>query len=146
MAGTLAALDGAALGHLAAHGSFRAEAPMFSSLHLADGALTVDDVHRLRRPPHRIVLPACRSGVVAQVAGQDVIGFAAALLGQGTAGVVASIADVDDAATVQVMLDLHAGLVAGLRLDEALREARLAAVDDPVRRATAAAFVALGAA
>ena len=44
------------------------------------------------------------------------------------------------------MLDLHAGLVAGLRLDEALREARLAAVDDPVRRATAAAFVALGAA
>ena len=97
---------------------------MFSSLHLADGALTVDDVHRLRRPPHRIVLPACRSGVVAQVAGQDVIGFAAALLGQGTAGVVASIADVDDAATVQVMLDLHAGLVAGLRLDEALREAR----------------------
>jgi hypothetical protein len=142
----LAALDGAALGHIAAHGSFRAETPMFSSLHLADGAMTVDDVHRLDHPPHRIVLPACRSGVVAQVGGHDVIGFAAALLGQGTAGVVASIADVDDAATVLVMLDVHTGLVAGLRLDEALRDARLAAAGDPVRLATAVAFTALGAA
>lgn len=146
VASALAALDGAALGHIAAHGSFRAETPMFSSLHLADGAMTVDDVHRLGHPPHRIVLPACRSGVVAHVGGHDVIGFAAALLGQGTAGVLASIADVDDAATVRVMLDVHAGLVAGLRLDEALCDARLAAADDPVRLATAVAFTALGAA
>ncbi|KRF34876.1 CHAT domain-containing protein [Nocardioides sp. Soil805] len=146
VAAALAALDGAALGHIAAHGSFRAETPMFSSLHLADGAMTVDDVHRLAHPPHRIVLPACRSGVVAQVGGQDMIGFAAALLGQGTAGVLASIADVDDAATVAVMLDVHAALVAGRRLDEALRDARLAAGSDPVRLATAVAFVALGAA
>lgn len=146
VAAALAALDGAALGHIAAHGSFRPETPMFSSLHLADGAMTVDDVHRLGHPPHRIVLPACRSGALADVGGHDVIGFAAALLGQGTAGVVASLIDVDDAATVQVMLDLHAGLVAGERLDEALSRARLAAGEDPVRLATAVSFVALGAA
>jgi tetratricopeptide (TPR) repeat protein len=146
VAAALAALDGAALGHIAAHGSFRPESPMFSSLHLADGAMTVDDVHRLGHPPHRIVLPACRSGALAQVAGHDVIGFAAALLGQGTAGVVASLTDVDDAATVQVMQDLHAGLVDGERLDEALCRARLAAGEDPVRLATAVSFVALGAA
>jgi tetratricopeptide (TPR) repeat protein len=146
VAAALAALDGAALGHIAAHGSFRPETPMFSSLHLADGAMTVDDVHRLGHPPHRIVLPACRSGALAEVGGHDVIGFAAALLGQGTAGVVASLIDVDDAATVQVMLDLHAGLVAGERLDEALSRARLAAGEDPVRLATAVSFVALGAA
>ncbi|WP_107773759.1 CHAT domain-containing protein [Nocardioides sediminis] len=145
VAGALSALDGAALAHVAAHGSFRAESPMFSSLHLADGALTVDDVHRLDRPPHRVVLPACRSGVVADVAGQDMIGFASALLGQGTAGVVASIADVDDAATVRVMVELHRGLAAGCRLDEALRDARVAAGSDAVWLATAVAFTALGA-
>lgn len=145
VAAALAALDGAALAHVAAHGSFRAESPMFSSLHLADGALTVDDVHRLAHPPHRVVLPACRSGVVADVAGQDMIGFASALLGQGTAGVVASIADVDDAATVRVMVELHRGLAAGRRLDEALRDARVAAGSEPVAQATAAAFMALGA-
>ena len=145
VAGARAALDGAALAHVAAHGSFRAESPMFSSLHLADGALTVDDVHRLAHPPHRVVLPACRSGVVADVAGQDMIGFASALLGQGTAGVVASIADVDDVATVRVMVELHRGLAAGRRLDEALRDARVAAGSEPVALATAAAFMALGA-
>ena len=143
---TLAALDGAGLAHIAAHGLFRAESPMFSSLQLADGPLTVDDIHRLEQPPHRIVLPACRSGVVAAIGGQDVIGFASALLTQGTAGVIASIADVDDAATVQVMLDLHAGLAGGLRLDEALASARRAAYDDPVRHATAVLFAAMGAA
>lgn len=145
----LGALEGAGLAHIAAHGSFRAESPMFSSLQLADGPLTVDDIHRLANPPHRIVLPACRSGVVAAIGGgggQDVIGFAAALLTQGTAGVIASIADVDDAATVQVMQSLHAGLARGQRLDEALAGARRAAYDDPVRHATAVLFAAMGAA
>lgn len=142
----LAELDGAGLAHIAAHGIFRAESPMFSSLQLADGPLTVDDIHRLSHPPHRIVLPACRSGVVAAIGGQDVIGFASALLTQGTAGVIASIADVDDAATVQVMLQLHAGLAVGQRLDEALAGARRAAYGDPVRHATAVLFAAMGAA
>ncbi len=142
----LSALDGAGLAHIAAHGLFRSESPMFSSLNLADGPLTVDDIHRLEHPPHRIVLPACRSGVVAAIGGQDVVGFASALLTQGTAGVIASIADVDDAATVQVMLDLHAGLARGLRLDEALAGARRAAYDDPVKHATAVLFAAMGAA
>src|SRR5229473_5221638 len=39
----LSALDGAWLGHIAAHGSFRADSPMFSSLRMCDGPLTVYD-------------------------------------------------------------------------------------------------------
>lgn len=142
----LSALDGAGLAHIAAHGTFRSESPMFSSLELADGPLTVDDIHRLAQPAHRIVLPACRSGVVASVVDQDVIGFASALLTQGTAGVIASIADVDDASTVQVMQSLHAGLASGLRLDEALAAARRSSYGDPLRHATALLFAAMGAA
>ena len=44
------------------------------------------------------------------------------------------------------MLDLHAGLAVGQRLDEALAGARRAAYDDPVRHATAVLFAAMGAA
>ena len=146
VASVLSSLGGAGLAHIAAHGTFRSESPMFSSLQLADGPLTVDDIHRLGQPPHRIVLPACRSGVVAAIGGQDVIGFASALLTQGTAGVIASIADVDDVATVQVMLALHAGLASGQRLDEALAGARRSSYGDPVRHATAVLFAAMGAA
>ena len=43
----LHALDGARLAHVAAHGRFRADSPLFSSLELADGPLTVHDLERL---------------------------------------------------------------------------------------------------
>ena len=45
----MAALDGAGLAHVAAHGHFRADSPLFSSLELADGPLTVHDLERLQR-------------------------------------------------------------------------------------------------
>ena len=48
--------------HLACHGSFRADNPLFSSLLLADGGLTVHDVESLGAGPRELVLSACDSG------------------------------------------------------------------------------------
>ena len=62
----LYALDGAWLGHIAAHGSFRADSPLFSSLHMYDGPLTVYDFEQLHRAPYRLVLSSCDSGVLAR--------------------------------------------------------------------------------
>ena len=140
----LAALDGAALAHVAAHGHFREDSPLFSSLTLADGPLLVHDLQRLQRPPHRVVLSACESGVMAPVGDQELLGLAAALLSMGTAGVVSSLAEVDDGATVEVMVALHASLRAGGGLGDALLAARQAAAGDPVLTATAASFTVLG--
>ncbi|MCW2738587.1 CHAT domain-containing protein [Nocardioides sp.] len=144
VAAALAALDGAALAHVAAHGHFREDSPLFSSLTLADGPLLVHDLQRLRRPPHRVVLSACESGVMAPVGDQELLGLAAALLSMGTAGVVSSLAEVDDAATVEVMVALHASLRAGGGLGDALLAARSLAAGDPVLTATAASFTVLG--
>ncbi len=144
VAASLAALDGAALAHVAAHGRFREDSPLFSSLTLADGPLLVHDLQGLRRPPHRVVLSACESGVMQPVGDQELLGLAAALLSMGTAGVVSSLAEVDDAATVEVMVALHASLRAGGGLGEALLAARSVAAGDPVLTATAASFTVLG--
>ena len=141
---TLEALDGAALAHVAAHGHFRADSPLFSSLDLADGPLLVHDFERMATPPYRVVLSACDSGVLAPVGAGELLGLVAALLAVGTAGVVASVAVVNDEATVDVMVDVHAGLEAGDDLAGALLRARTAAADDPLRSAAAAAFLALG--
>lgn len=142
---TLDELDGAAVGHIAAHGHHRSDNPMFSSIQLADGPLTVHDLADVRRPPTRVVLSACDSGVMSPVAAEETLGMAGALLAQGTAGVICAVSEVNDQATVPVMLAVHAALAAGSTPAEALLQARVAAEGDQLAAATAASFTCLGA-
>ncbi|WP_405777704.1 CHAT domain-containing protein [Streptomyces sp. NBC_01538] len=142
----LDALDGAALAHIAAHGTFRADSPLFSSLRMADGPLIVHDFERLGRSPYRIILSSCDTGRLATVGADELLGLVTALLPLGTAGVVASSAPVNDAAVVPLMLALHKGLSGGLSLAEALRDARAALPGDATHQATGWAFSAFGSA
>ncbi|MBX9392499.1 CHAT domain-containing protein [Streptomyces sp. TRM72054] len=139
-------LDGAALAHIAAHGTFRADSPLFSALRMADGPLIVHDFERLDRSPYRIILSSCDTARLASVGADELLGLVTALLPLGTAGVVASSAPVNDAAVVPLMLTLHKGLATGLSLAEALRDARAALPGDAVHQATGWAFTAFGAA
>lgn len=141
---SLSALDGAMLGHIAAHGRFRADNPMFSSLMLDDGPMTVHDFERLEKAPYRLILSACDSGVMSPVGSDELLGLASALLSLGTAGIVSSVAVVNDQATVPLMVALHRDLQAGYDLAESLFQMRQAARGDPLAEATSASFVALG--
>ncbi|MEX3105791.1 CHAT domain-containing protein [Streptomyces sp. V2] len=142
----LAELDGAALAHIAAHGTFRADSPLFSSLRMADGPLIVHDFERLDRSPHRIILSSCDTARLASVGADELLGLVTALLPLGTAGVLASSAPVNDAAVVPLMLALHKSLADGRTLAEALRDARGAVPGDALHQATGWAFTAFGAA
>ncbi|MEU6252532.1 CHAT domain-containing tetratricopeptide repeat protein [Streptomyces sp. NPDC047043] len=139
-------IDGATLTHIAAHGTFRADSPLFSSLRMADGPLIVHDFERLDRSPYRIILSSCDTARLASVGADELLGLVTALLPLGTAGVVASSAPVNDHAVVPLMLALHKGLSAGLSLAEALRDARAALPGDAMHQATGWAFTAFGAA
>ncbi|GAB2761996.1 hypothetical protein GCM10027072_70690 [Streptomyces bullii] len=139
-------LDGAALAHIAAHGTFRADSPLFSSLRMADGPIVVHDFERLDRSPYRIILSCCDTARFASVGADELLGLVTALLPLGTAGVVACSAPVNDEAVVPLMLALHKGLGAGLSLAEALRDARTALPGDALHQATGWAFSAFGAA
>jgi len=141
----LGALDGAWLAHIAAHGTFRADNPLFSSIQLDDGPLIVHDFERLARAPHWLVLSSCDSGVDAAVGADELLGLVSSLVPMGAVGIVASIVPVSDPAAVPLMLALHEGLQAGATLPEALRAARLASRGDPLADATAHSFIALGA-
>jgi len=117
-------LDGADLVHLACHGWLRSDNPMFSSLVLSDGPLTVQELAARGVAPRRLVLASCQSGTEVSYAGDEVLGFVSALLARGTAGVVASIAAVPDVAAVDLMCGLHEQLIKGRTLAQALYEAR----------------------
>lgn len=142
----LAELDGAALAHIAAHGTFRADSPLFSALRMADGPLIVHDFERLDRSPYRIILSCCDTARFASVGADELLGLVTALLPLGTAGVVACSAPVNDEAVVPLMLTLHKGLSAGASMAEALRDARASLPGDSVHQATGWAFSAFGAA
>jgi tetratricopeptide (TPR) repeat protein len=140
----LEAMDGAALVHVAAHGRFRADNPMFSALELDDGPLTVHDLERLSRAPHRFVLSACDSGVLVPVGAHELLGLATALMSMGTAGILSSVAPVNDEATAELMVGVHRALDEADDLGVAMLRVRDHARADVVGEATAAAFVPLG--
>lgn len=117
-------LDGADLAHLACHGMLRADNPMFSSLLLSDGPLTLQELYARGLAPHRLILAACRSGSQASYAGDEVLGFVTALLARGTAGILASTAEVPDVAAIELMAAVHERLARGATLARALHEAR----------------------
>jgi hypothetical protein len=144
-AGVLDALDGAWLAHIAAHGTFRADSPMFSSLRLHDGPLTVYDFEQLQRAPYRMVLPSCDSGVLAPAGADELLGLVSSLLPLGTAAVVAPVVPLNDQAAVPLMVDLHGYLRAGQTLAESLLSVRTGAVADPVEHAAAMSLLMLGA-
>ncbi|GAA4566425.1 CHAT domain-containing protein [Planotetraspora kaengkrachanensis] len=145
-AAVLKEIDGCHLAHIAAHGTFRADSPMFSSLQMDDGPLIVHDLERLRSAPYRIILSSCDSGTLEPVGADELLGLAAALLPLGTAGIVASSVPVHDEAVVPLMVALHQALKSGHGLAEALRDARAALPSSALHQATGWSFSAIGAA
>jgi tetratricopeptide (TPR) repeat protein len=145
-ANLMSALDGAAVGHVAAHGELRADSPLFSSLLLDDGPLTAYELEGLRRPPPLLVLSSCDAGVTEVRPGDELLGLSSALLAIGARAVVAPVVAVADEASSALMDDLHGHLCAGLGPAEAV--ARLAA--GPARSSSEAfaasmSFVCFGA-
>ncbi|MEO7746484.1 MAG: CHAT domain-containing tetratricopeptide repeat protein [Actinomycetota bacterium] len=140
----LAGLEDVHLAHIAAHGTFRADSPLFSSLALDDGPLFVHDLERVRRLPHRVVLSACDTGVAAPVGADELLGLVSSLLRLGSVGVLASVVPVNDDASAPFMVAVHQALVAGRPLAEAALAGRTAAGDDPLAVATAGSFSVWG--
>jgi hypothetical protein len=125
------ALDGAELGHIAAHGRFRADNVQFSSLRMHDGELTVYDLENLRRPPAFLVLAACDVGMSEIHPGDELMGVAAAVLSMGTRTVIATLLPVPDDMARLLMLAFHRRLRAGDGPAVALVHARTEVEPEP---------------
>ena len=127
---TLEALKARAPGcdilHLACHGLFRADNPMFSALKLQDGWLTAADVMQLNLKDVLVTLSACESGRGTVVQGDEVIGLPRAFLGAGAASVVVSLWLVQDETTVTLMTHWYRQLCEQMGRAAALRAAQQA--------------------
>ena len=141
----LRALDGADVAHVAAHGSFRADNPLFSSLLLADGPLTVYDLERLDSAPRTVMLAACDSALSTAGPGDEMTGLAAALLAVGASAVIAPLLPLPDEVSARLADGWHRRVGAGATPAAALAEVTArAAADGPLARLAAATLVCLG--
>jgi CHAT domain-containing protein len=91
--------------------------------------LTVADLYTLRFDADLVTLSACETGLGKVASGDDVIGLTRGFLYAGARSIVASLWEVDDAATEQLMLAFYGNL----QTHDKRESLRLAQIDTRTR-------------
>lgn len=111
--------------HIATHGRFRQDNPMFSTIRLGDSFLTLFDLYQLKLPVELITLSGCSTGLNVVAAGDELIGLARGLLHAGAQSLILSLWDVHDKSTAEFMNAFYRLLQQGKTKAVALRAAML---------------------
>jgi CHAT domain-containing protein len=111
--------------HLAAHGLFRPEAPLLSSIHLNDKWMAVQDVYDLDLKASLVTLSACETGLGHDEGGDDMVGLVRGFLHAGASSLLVSLWVVDDRSMTDLMIRFYTHWLAGIPKSQALRQAQL---------------------
>ncbi len=116
--------------HIATHGSFRRDNPMFSSIRLGDSHLTLFDLYQLHLPAELIALSGCGTGLNVVVGGDELMGLKRGLLYAGAQCLLLTLWDVNDRSTADFMQLFYRNLRGG-----ASKAGALQAATEELRRA-----------
>lgn len=111
--------------HVACHGSFRADNPLYSSLHLVDGLLNVRDISSLNLKTGLVVLSACETGLNKIYPGEEIVGLTRGFLSAGAKSLILSLWAVNDEATRRFMTEFYSQLQRGHTADASLRQTQI---------------------
>lgn len=116
--------------HIASHGQFNADNALKSRLLLSrdggdDGSLTVGELYNVNLDIDLTTLSACETGLGKVLSGDDLVGLTRGFLYAGSNNVVASLWQVDDQATADLMKRFYLNLKAGMNKKQALRKAQI---------------------
>jgi len=115
--------------HLASHGYFRRDNPMFSFLKLAGSNLHFYNLLDLNLAAELVTLSACNTGVNKVFPGDELHGLVRGFLYAGAPSVVASLWAVSDLSTADLMREMYSQLRSGATKRAAMRSAQLAIKD-----------------
>jgi CHAT domain-containing protein len=93
--------------HIATHGVFRSDNPMFSSIRLGDAYLSVYDLYRMRLPVDLLTMSGCATGLSVVAAGDEILGLSRGLLYAGAKSLLLTLWDVHDQSTAEVMRSFY---------------------------------------
>jgi CHAT domain-containing protein len=121
--------------HFATHGLINSEHPELSGLVLSlvdengkpqDGFLRMSEIFNLRLPADLVVLSACQTALGKEIKGEGLVGLTRGFMHAGAERVVASLWQVDDQATAELMKRFYHGMLKeNLRPAAALRAAQV---------------------
>jgi CHAT domain-containing protein len=93
--------------HIATHGIFRSDNPMFSSVRLGDAHLSLYDLYNLHLPVDLLTLSGCATGLSVVAAGDEILGLSRGLLYAGAKSLLLTLWDVHDQSTAEVMRSFY---------------------------------------
>ena len=101
--------------HFATHGKFNTTQPLESALLLAagggeDGILTASEIFGLGLPGNLVVLSACETGLGQLATGDEILGLTRAFMYAGAPQLIATLWEIDDQATSELMDHFYANL------------------------------------
>jgi CHAT domain-containing protein/Tfp pilus assembly protein PilF len=99
--------------HIATHGDFRPDNPLFSRVHLGDSYLTLHDLYQLRLPAEIVTLSGCATGLNVVSTGDELLGLARGLFAAGAQSLLLSLWDVNDKSTTEFMQHFYRRLLGG---------------------------------
>ena len=106
--------------HFATHGLLNSKQPEFSGLVLSlvdqnrqpiEGFVSLSDVYNLRAPVDLVVLSACQTALGQEVRGEGLIGLTRGFMYAGASSVAASLWEVDDETTAELMKLFYANML-----------------------------------
>ena len=109
--------------HIATHGLFRRDNPMFSSIRLGSGPLSVYDLYELRLSAELVTLSGCGTGLNVVVGGDELLGLVRGLLYAGARSVLLTLWDAYDRSTADFMEAFYGHLQRGSSKARALQAA-----------------------
>lgn len=114
--------------HIATHGYFRRDNPMFSGIRLGDSYLSLYDLYQLNLPAELVGLSGCSTGLNVVAAGDELLGLARGLILAGAETSMLTQWDVQDQSSAQLMKFFYSNL-AGARskavaLQQAMRQVK----------------------
>jgi CHAT domain-containing protein/predicted negative regulator of RcsB-dependent stress response len=121
--------------HFATHALLNSEHPELSGLVLSlvdeqgrpqDGFLRMHEIFNLRLPAELVVLSACQTGLGKELRGEGLVGLTRGFMYAGAARVAASLWEVNDVATAELMKRFYRRMLQdGMRPAAALRAAQI---------------------
>jgi tetratricopeptide (TPR) repeat protein len=111
--------------HIATHGYFRQDNPMFSSIRLGNSLLSLFDLYQLQFNAELVTLSGCGTGMNVVIGGDELIGLVRGLLYAGAQTLMVSLWEVHDQSTAEFMRDFYEGYRGAANKANALRNAML---------------------